>query len=773
MANRLGQFVGLIALALVLVRLGRVLEVAADAPDWRLIVPAAAIGGILLTWVGTRLPLWRRASLHLVGLTLVVIRVVAPDTLALGFLPSASTAAAMGEELSYAVELLRFGAPPVLAVAGLTALTAAAMWCLAALWAWSATGGPTWMGVLPALGFYLYLAVVDRLPSSTTWTIAFASLLAIGLVVTGDVVPSGAGRLRASDHRPLPRWRVGPALATACAVALVGVAGAAALGPAIPVGGAVDWRYPGGEGSGLGGSGFSASRFAGLRQSLISLSDEPVFVASVDPQPARGTTGYWRLLTLDRYDGQQWRTGDAQFAPIQEADPASGAVPSVPTTQTIEIRSLRDDRLPSLLTPVAIASEEAVIRSGTSLGNDGSLQVNARTFEGLTYRVESEVPQIDVGALATEDGELTPMFAEASAEGSFNETPAASPSVPRPESVSAFLTLPDSIDSTIGNIARRATQGASSTFEAALLLESFFLEGFSYSTDVTTGHSALDLAAWIDDPDSPNYRTGYCEQFATAMAIMARQLGIPSRVVIGFTSGEQTETEEGTLTVVRERNAHAWVEIWIDGHGWVGFDPTPRGDAATSPMISAVGFDPGSVELPATSDDAVSGLDQRDFIEMPLNVPMSDLIGESSGSGSETWLWWLGAAFVVLALAGAVPLLKVLRTRHRRRQAADGDISAAWREIVDRLEDLGRGPERHATPIEFAKATETTLVPFARAYSASVYGEREPSDAVAHMRSAERWIVDTFEPSRRARATFSLRSVRNGNGRWRRRETSG
>lgn len=773
MANRLARLVGLVALALVLVRLGRVLEVAEDAPDWRLIVPAAAIGGILLTWVGARLPLWRRISLHVVGLSLVAVRVVAPDTLVLGFLPGPGTLAAVGEELGYALELLRFGAPPVLAVAGLTALTAAAMWCLAALWAWSATGGPTWIGVLPALGFYLYLAVVDRLPSSTTWTVTFAIMLAIGLVVTGDVVPSGAGRLRAPDHRPLPRWRVGPALATAGAVALVGVVGAATLGQAVPAGGALDWRYPSGEGSGLGGSGFSASRFAGLRQSLVSLSDEPVFVASVDPSPARGTTGYWRLLTLDRYDGEQWRAGDADFAPIQEADPSSGAVPSVPTTQTIEIRSLRDDRLPSLLTPVAIASEEAVIRSGTSLGNDGSLRFNARTFEGLTYRVESDVPQIDVGALASEDGALTPMFAEASAEGSFSAAPGESPSVPRPDSVSAFLSLPDSIDTAIDDIAHQATRGASSTFEAALLLESFFLDGFNYSTDVTTGHSALDLAAWIDDPDSPNYRTGYCEQFATAMAIMGRELGIPSRVVIGFTSGEQTETAEGTLTIVRERNAHAWVEMWIDGHGWVGFDPTPRGDAVTSPMTAAVGFDPGSVDLPAASDDVVSGLDQPDFVEMPPNVPMSDLIGESSGSGSDIALWWLGGALAVLVLVGAVPLLKVLRTRRRRRRAADGDIAAAWQEIVDRLDDLGRGPQRHATPIEFAQATETTLVPLARAYSASVYGDRQPADAVSHMRTAERWIDDTFEPSRRARATFSLRSIRNGNGGSRRRQTSG
>ena len=69
---------------------------------------------------------------------------------------------------------------------------------------------------------------------------------------------------------------------------------------------------------------------------------------------------------------------------------------------------------------------------------------------------------------------------------------------------------------------------------------SFHSDAFRYSVDIDPGHGASDLAAWLLDPESPNHRIGYCENFATAMAVMARTLGVPSRVVLGFTPGEPT-----------------------------------------------------------------------------------------------------------------------------------------------------------------------------------------------------------------------------------------
>ncbi len=101
---------------------------------------------------------------------------------------------------------------------------------------------------------------------------------------------------------------------------------------------------------------------------------------------------------------------------------------------------------------------------------------------------------------------------------------------------------------------------------------------------------------------SLNYRTGYCEQFAASMAVLGRAIGIPSRVVWGFTPGKVDTQDNGTEVItVRDNNAHAWVEMWMDGFGWVKFDPTPRGDGI--PESVTAGFDP-VVYLPPPDPNA-------------------------------------------------------------------------------------------------------------------------------------------------------------------------
>jgi transglutaminase-like putative cysteine protease len=104
----------------------------------------------------------------------------------------------------------------------------------------------------------------------------------------------------------------------------------------------------------------------------------------------------------------------------------------------------------------------------------------------------------------------------------------------------------------VRQLARELVTGGSTPFERALLLEAYFRDPgqFTYSTGVDTGHSSLDLEDWLTDPDSRNYRTGYCEQFATAMGVLARAIGIPSRVVLGFTPGDIETQADGSEVVV-------------------------------------------------------------------------------------------------------------------------------------------------------------------------------------------------------------------------------
>jgi transglutaminase-like putative cysteine protease len=128
------------------------------------------------------------------------------------------------------------------------------------------------------------------------------------------------------------------------------------------------------------------------------------------------------------------------------------------------------------------------------------------------------------------DGTPSVVFAEPSMPASPSSAlTGVAASRPRPGDEARYLGLPTDLDPDIFALASATTRGLQTDFEKALALESFFLTpgNFRYSTDILPGHAASDLAAWLLDRNSDNFRTGYCEQFATEMAVMARLLEIP------------------------------------------------------------------------------------------------------------------------------------------------------------------------------------------------------------------------------------------------------
>ncbi len=163
-------------------------------------------------------------------------------------------------------------------------------------------------------------------------------------------------------------------------------------------------------------------------------------------------------------------------------------------------------------------------------------------------------------------------------------------SEPQPESTSRFpgigdgkdprfLQLPERIDPAwVRSRAEELTGGVTLAIEKARQLETYFKRNGVYTLDLNSvsdrnGHWALQRFL---DSSQPK---GHCELFASAMALMARSLGLPSRVVTGFLGGDYDE--EGNELVVRYQNAHAWVEVWIPDRGWMTFDPTPP-----APLVS-------------------------------------------------------------------------------------------------------------------------------------------------------------------------------------------
>jgi transglutaminase-like putative cysteine protease len=140
---------------------------------------------------------------------------------------------------------------------------------------------------------------------------------------------------------------------------------------------------------------------------------------------------------------------------------------------------------------------------------------------------------------------------------------------PKPEEeLNVYLELYPNIDERIAELALSVVRGGSSGFQKAVLLEQHLRENYAYTLD-TAIHSQgrTPLVEFLFET-----QYGHCEYFATAMAIMLRTLGIPSRVVNGFSA-----TDINPLTgfiEVRGTDAHAWTEAYIDGVGWMPFEPT-------------------------------------------------------------------------------------------------------------------------------------------------------------------------------------------------------
>ena len=486
----------------------------------------------------------------------------------------------------------------------------------------------------------------------------------------------------------------------------------------------------------------------------------------------------FRMETLDLFDGDTWRRSNTSTAPVELSSPIATPddVYQGPNrydfVTNIRIRGMTTDVIPTAGVPVAVLEPQG---SGNQIEPTDLLSLTDAALVGrdnlgrddtYTVRTIQPVRRADLGLLATgPDGELTPLFASAAAAGEFPHEPQVSADAPvEPSDLDSYYELPGSLPRAIETLARQVTLGAESDFERAWMLQSFFRDGdrFTYDADATTGHSSLVLADWLTEPTSRNYRIGYCEQFAAAMAVMARSVGVPSRVVWGFTPGSvETQSNGEEIVVVRRRNAHAWVEIWMPQTGWTAFDPTPRAEQTDY-----------QGQLPSLT----AGLDPTDYVEEPeANSNPLQRPGDISNLGGEEFppflesdadllrssrvRWWLIGVVAAALIAAAIPVAKWVRRRRRLARVRKGDITAAWDEIVDRLTDLGVEVSPSLTPLELARATDSALMPLAVSYASTIYGGRTGQAEETDLYGVEWWIDRTYDVPTRARAALSWRSL--------------
>jgi hypothetical protein len=227
------------------------------------------------------------------------------------------------------------------------------------------------------------------------------------------------------------------------------------------------------------------------------------------------------------------------------------------------------------------------------------------------------------------------------------------------------LQLPAGIAPEVKALAQQVTAGAPDHYTAAVMVEEYLRTSFPYTLD------APDLPA---DKDFVSFflleaKRGYCTSFASAMVVMLRSLGIPARWVEGYAlppiAGNPVTTG-GVQYEARNTWAHAWVEAWFPGYGWVTFDPTPRADLPSvnrnTPLPTLA--TPANAGAGDSSEaDAQSGKDQ-------LLEPEEELAGEAPGGGAAPSRPWLVPGLLLAALLAAGGALAYRRLRDQGQPGA-------------------------------------------------------------------------------------------------------
>jgi transglutaminase-like putative cysteine protease len=253
--------------------------------------------------------------------------------------------------------------------------------------------------------------------------------------------------------------------------------------------------------------------------------------------------------------------------------------------------------------------------------------------------------------------------------------------------------LPDGMAESLAPFLAEAVGEHTNRFEQASALQAWFRSegGFEYDIQVPeSGTSSSELINFLE------VRVGFCQQYATTMAVMARALGIPSRVATGFTPGERVE--DGSY-VVRAHDAHAWPELYFEGAGWVRFEPTPAGRTGVAPEWTQVPADDGAAATDTPGQLGPTAQLPEDLLDPNLD-PGGGVAGSSGGPPSQL----LPIAGGVLAAAVLVSLPWGAAWIHRQlrwRRAAGhpiGEAEAAWIDLRDAAADCGLGWAPSSTP---------------------------------------------------------------------------
>lgn len=406
---------------------------------------------------------------------------------------------------------------------------------------------------------------------------------------------------------------------------------------------------------------------------------------------------YWRGMAFDTYDGRAWtmRRGEN----VRTLDELRGVIP-VPSfyerlredirmrrhqiTQTYYIEARLTNLVFAVDTPVQLIFPTSMV----AVDPYGGIRAPVDMVESMVYSVVSQVPLVDQRLL------------RAAGQPRYGFWPG-----------DDYLQLPTSTSARVKRLARRLAAGESSTYSRVERLANHLRRSYAYDSETPP---------YPDGADTVDYflferRAGFCEQFASALAVMTRAIGVPSRLVTGYSPGRYNPFTG--YYEVRGSDAHSWVEVYIPRYGWLPFDPTPAATLALAPT---------------RVNDRWVGMWLWDYLRPPSLTLPAPLAGAPPG-GWGSWLALIGAALLVLA----TPRLRLPRAI-ARSAPPPGPLAVVYARMLGLLAARRRPAQTAGELARQLAADHPQLRPevdgITSLYQRSIYGPGEPE--AAHLAEA-------------------------------------
>lgn len=393
--------------------------------------------------------------------------------------------------------------------------------------------------------------------------------------------------------------------------------------------------------------------------------DATVFVVSVLNAPQRDVRLYWRGRAYDDYEDGQW---SAIAAPTFEIDPGQADMAVLNSEDRLAARLAITSALPTQTliyapSPIVWLDRPARVQAVRSPAGDYDAlfwQADADIGQGGTYQVRSEI--------------VNPTIEDLRAAGH-----------QYPDWIKARdLEVPDELLAQFKARAASITVGASTPFDQAAAITAYLRSSISYATDVPAAPAGQDPTWWVLN----DYRRGFCNYYASAEVLLLRSLGIPARLAVGFAHGESVNG--GYL--VRQRDAHAWPEVYFPAIGWVEFEPTAnqaplfRPSAGTGGAAASLGPPPSR---PGAGEEGYT-------LESPAGSAASVPLGAAAWRRTLTILLSLLGLGAALVLAQRTGFWKRVPEYVSRAVEREGSAAPGWLVGWDRW--------NHIEPIERAFA---------------------------------------------------------------------